>query len=234
MLLLLVTLSSLLLAGIMTAVAWRTSYEERRRSEARVAALAADIHPDLDLRPPARAAAASPDLFRAQPGDQRERSGVAAVAGALVVLAIGAAAVVLSGTRTVSQNEGVNVSNPQPAAEPVRAVSPPAAPAPLELVGLSHEREGNQLVVRGTIRNPQASVPVDNVTAVVFLFNRDGGFLTSSRAGIAAASLAPGAEASFTVTVPDAGDVGRYRVSFRTDDRVLPHVDRRIANDDQS
>ena len=42
--LLLVTLASTVLAAIMSFVAWRTAGDERRRSEARIAALAADIH----------------------------------------------------------------------------------------------------------------------------------------------------------------------------------------------
>ena len=44
MTLLLVTLISMLLAAIMSAVAWHSSREERRRSDARIAALAAEIH----------------------------------------------------------------------------------------------------------------------------------------------------------------------------------------------
>ena len=40
-------------------------------------------------------------------------------------------------------------------------------------------------------------------------------------------ALGPGGEAAFVVTMPRAGDAGRYRVSFRTDDRVVSHVDRR-------
>ena len=31
----------------------------------------------------------------------------------------------------------------------------------------------------------------------------------------------------FTVTLPGAADVGRYRVSFRTSEGIVPHVDRR-------
>ena len=51
MLLLFVTLVSLLVAVVMSVVAWRAAGEERRRSDARVATLAADIHGgDLDLR----------------------------------------------------------------------------------------------------------------------------------------------------------------------------------------
>ena len=44
MFLLLVTLLSMLLAAIMSVIAWRIAGDERRRSDARVAALAADIH----------------------------------------------------------------------------------------------------------------------------------------------------------------------------------------------
>jgi len=40
-------------------------------------------------------------------------------------------------------------------------------------------------------------------------------------------ALVPGGESRFIVSVPSAADVGRYRVSFRTDDRVVAHVDRR-------
>ena len=43
MFLLIVTVTSMLLAAIMSAIAWRLSGDERRRSDARVAALAAEI-----------------------------------------------------------------------------------------------------------------------------------------------------------------------------------------------
>jgi hypothetical protein len=59
------------------------------------------------------------------------------------------------------------------------------------------------------------------------MFNQNGAFVTSGRATVDASALEPGAEAPFVVTVPGAADVGRYRVSFRTDDHVVPHVDKR-------
>jgi hypothetical protein len=43
--------------------------------------------------------------------------------------------------------------------------------------------------------------------------------------------LKAGDESPFTVDVPDARDVVRYRVSFRVGDRVLTHVDRRERGD---
>ena len=79
--------------------------------------------------------------------------------------------------------------------------------------------------IRGMVRNPARGASVNGLTAVVFLFDRDGALITTARAAID--SLAPGAESPFVVTIPHATDVGRYRVSFRTDDRIVPHIDRR-------
>src|SRR5262249_30210983 len=100
-------------------------------------------------------------------------------------------------------------------------------PVPLELVALGHERDGDRLTVRGVVRNPAAGTVVDGVAAVVFLVGRDGSFITSGRTDVESGRLAPGSESRFVVTLPTTTDVGRYRVSFRTDDRVIPHVDRR-------
>ena len=51
---------------------------------------------------------------------------------------------------------------------------------------------------------------------------------------MAVTALAAGAEAPFVVTLPDADSVDRYRVSFRTDDRIVPHVDRRGRRRDRT
>src|SRR5471032_1228641 len=61
MLLLIVTLVSMLLAAIMSVVAWWLAVDERRRSDARVEALAADIH-DGDIHE-----RAAPDFDAATP-----------------------------------------------------------------------------------------------------------------------------------------------------------------------
>jgi len=112
------------------------------------------------------------------------------------------------------------------AADSTAASAAAAAPAPLELVALGHERAGDQLTVRGTVRNPSGTA-MDRLTAVVLLLTPEGDLLTSGNAAIDAPALAPGAESTFAVTLPAAGDVGRYRVSFRTGDRLVSHVDRR-------
>lgn len=213
---------SLVLSITMSAVAWRLAREERRRSRARVAVLASDLA-DLDLHP-AGAVAPGPDLFRAQePGPSRFTA----------VLAVGVFAVATPVALIV-----VTGRHGQPGAEPVAAEMPrtgatapgprtTAESAPLELVALGHEREGDGIIVRGVVRNPMAGVERDRVAVVIFLFNRDGGFLTSGLAAVDVPALAPGSQSDFIVTVPHAGEVGRYRVSFRSDDRIVPHIDRR-------
>jgi len=103
-----------------------------------------------------------------------------------------------------------------------------AKTAALELLSMRHEREGNALTVTGLVRNGGAG-PADRLIAVVFAFDRSGNFLTSGRAPVEFLSLAPGDESPFKVSVPNAGDVGRYRVSFRTEAGVVRHVDRRQA-----
>jgi hypothetical protein len=104
------------------------------------------------------------------------------------------------------------------------------ARAPLELIALEHDRDDSRLVVRGIVRNPASTITLKGLTAVVLVFSRDGGFIASGRAAAAVTALAPGAETPFVVTLPDADSVDRYRVSFRTDDRIVPHVDRRGRN----
>jgi hypothetical protein len=102
-----------------------------------------------------------------------------------------------------------------------------AAALPLELVALGHERAGDQLTVRGVVRNPASGAAMDRLTAVVLLFTPDGGFLASGRAVVEPPALSPGGESTFAVTMPRAGEVGRYRVSFRADDKLIAHLDRR-------
>jgi hypothetical protein len=218
------TLVSLLVAIVMTAVAWRLSAEERRRSSGRVATLAADIHDgDFDLRSDASdgdESAPVGDLFTvAQPAQSGTRFATVIACGVIVVGTLATATLLLSsGSRSAKAGTAEN-NRTTPAAQ--------AEAVPLELLALGHDRTGDELTVRGVIRNPASGVAVDRLTAVVFLFNRDGGFLTSGRASVESPALVPGGESRFVVSVPSAADVGRYRVSFRTDDRVVPHVDRR-------
>jgi hypothetical protein len=228
MFLLLVTLTSMLLAAIMGAIAWRIGGDERRRSEARIAALAAEIDAephlatDRDSRFTTMPDGVPPDsdLFAAAAPRAGSRWAAVVSAGVLV-LGTAAAVIVLS--------RGASVVGARAASGPAAPITPRPAAGPLELVALGHEREADRLIVRGVVRNPAAGAPLDRLTAVVFLFSRDGGFLTSGHAALEPSTLRPGSDTSFAVTVPGAAGVGRYRVSFRTTDGIVPHVDRRDA-----
>jgi hypothetical protein len=245
--LLIVTVSSMLLAAVMSVIAWRIAAQERRRSEARVAALAAEIHApaaksarvasfqsqrstqrwddDLAIRSVIEHRDAVPDLFV----QQTRRSGTGLVAAGLLFVAAAIGAIALLRPGLPLRGNGKAAEHPAEAA-PATAVSQPSAPAdgmPLELVALGHTRDGDRLTVRGVVRNPPSGAVADGLTAVVFVFGADGGFLTSGRAIIEARALRPGSESAFVVVVPGATAVVRYRVSFRSGDRIVPHVDRR-------
>jgi len=268
MILITLTLVAIVVAVVMSVVALRITAEERRRSDARVARLAADIfEPVTPVDSPARAVSAAPavkvpaasarriepdldlhaptDRFRTvsavhqaapdkidvpvmsgdmfattQPEESGSRLATAAVFGVLVVGTLATVALLLgSGSHRASAAT--------PAETRVAAGASHAEPAPLELVALGHERERDHLTVRGVVRNPSSGTVVDGLAAVVFLFGRDGNFITSGRTDVETTHLGPGGESRFVVTVQTSADVGRYRVSFRTDDRVIPHVDRR-------
>jgi len=107
------------------------------------------------------------------------------------------------------------------------AAVPATTEAPLELVSLRHERRGATLNVTGLVRNPAGGVAIDKLSAVVFLFDQQGGFLSSARANVDYLKLGPGDESPFVISLEAPANVARYRVSFRTDGGIVPHVDRR-------
>ena len=102
--------------------------------------------------------------------------------------------------------------------------------SPLELVSLTHARQNQKLAVSGLVRNPAAGKPIEHLSAVVFLFDRMGTFVTSSRANVDFLKLGAGDESPFVVSLDAPVTVARYRVSFRTDDGIVPHIDRRGAS----
>jgi len=226
--LILVTLLSLALAAVMTVVAWRLAREERRRSDARVAVLAADIQPsgDLPLQHHEPVVTAN-DLFTGTADRPASSSRAAAMVVGAAAVVIVAAFLWSSGSRSsaASSAQSPMSENRGAPAVPAKRAESTTATIPLELTALTHERDANRLTVRGLVRNPANGGAVQGITAVVFLFDRSGDFVTSGRAAIDA--LPPGGESPFVVTIPDVKDVGRYRVSFRTEDRIVPHIDQR-------
>jgi hypothetical protein len=212
--LIVLTCASVAAAAAFAFSAWRTRADEARRSAARVAALSAAIDASEPLEPAkAGSHTSSPvaitSMFTTAPGASLSgrpllKTGMfAALATALVVI--------------------VAMANRDHAAAPVIT----AEGAALELVSMRHARDGGTLTVSGLVRNPRAAAPRSHITAVVFAFDRSGGFIASGRAGLDFTNLGPGDESPFVVKVPGVAGAARYRVSFRTEDGIVRHLDRR-------
>jgi hypothetical protein len=196
--------------------AWHLLREERRRSAARVAALSSAI----DATRPAAPATGVAELFSATPS-------AAATGSPLIKAAAGIAMAIVLIVIVASANRGAE--SPPETASQARSASTRGT-APLELISMRHTREGDTLTVSGLVRNPRAGASVARVTAIILTFNRGGSYLTSGRAQLDFTTLEPGDESPFVVTIPGAADVGRYRVSFRTEDGVVRHIDRRSSD----
>lgn len=248
-LLIAITVASLGAALALGVVARRASQEERRRAVARVAALSAAARgEDVEPRPGAVARGPeptpaggttrpwkqasisqpeSPEAFGREAGapevpvhagflgaDTPAREGTGRQRGLAAAAAVLA---VVVGTFAVARIGG--------GAEATGSAG--AAPASLELLSLRHEREGAVLSVAGLVRNPPTGANVERVSVIVFLFDQQGTFVSSARAPIDFVKLTAGDESPFVVKMQAPQAVARYRVSFRTDDGTLPHVDRR-------
>ncbi len=247
-----ITVVSLIVALVMSVTAWRLIRDDKQRSAARIAALSAaaaddeieepfpQVQPvtDRPRAPWSRApfdsteSTAPVDSVSLKVGAAHDvaptHSHSSGFLGAIVEerqtgsgqrsLAIAAVAlfVILSGGLVwmMSGPEGTT---------PV-AVGPNS---PLELVSLTHTRQNQKLAVSGLVRNPVSGTPVEKLSAVVFLFDRLGTFVSSSRAHVDFLKLGAGDESPFVVSLDAPATVSRYRVSFRTDDGVVPHIDRR-------
>ncbi len=203
--LLVLTIGSLAAAGGCGALAWRLLHEERRRSTARVAALAAAI----DGADPAAVSPGIGELFAPTHSDAARGTPAIKVAAGVVMAIILLVAVAV--------NRGERAGTTRPA----------AVAAPLELLSMRHGRQGDTLTVSGLVRNPRGGGDIARVTAVVFAFDRAGTFVASGRAPLDFTTLDPGDESPFVVSIPNVSEVGRYRVSFRTGDGAMRHVDRR-------
>jgi hypothetical protein len=247
-----ITIVSLVVALVMSVAAWRMMSDEKKRSAARVAALSVaagvtDAVDDVPLqiasdpKPPTKAPWSSPRVAPMAPvAPATPAAPVAAVAPALSHASgfLGAAEVERdSGGRQrslafaavilfVILSGGLAWMMSGPRGTSAVAVGPNS---PLELVSLSHARQNDKLAVSGLVRNPASGEPVERLSAVVFLFDRAGTFVTSSRANVDFLKLGAGDESPFVVSLDAPPTVARYRVSFRTDDGIVPHIDRRAS-----
>jgi hypothetical protein len=210
---------SLIIAMAMGVILFKVLREERQRSDARVAMLAAaSARFDLPLavrepaivHEPAPVTQTSGELF-AVADDQSPWGRRAGVAAAL------AAVMTVAGYALLPAKSGA----PEPSAAAAQS-------QPLELLSLTHTQQPSGLTISGTVYNPRGGAPVSQVFASAILFGPDGNFLTSARAPLDFTTLRPGDESPFVIPVPVTGSVARYRIGFRAaDGSVIAHIDRR-------
>jgi hypothetical protein len=206
----LVALSTIavLVACAAAAYAWRISRNDRFRSEARVAALAAAIDGTAGDVPSA--------MFEPTPRTRLQGRPLLKL-GVGFAMAVGI--IVLAAMSTDRRATSAAGPAPAPTAQSTQE---------LELLSMRHARAGGNMTVTGLVRN-RGEATAAAIMAVVFVFDRDGGFVASGRAPLEFARIANGDESPFQVTIPDVKEVGRYRVSFRTESGIVPHVDRRAT-----
>src|SRR5438067_994455 len=142
--LILVTLLSMALAAVMTVLAWRLAREQRRRSDARVAALAVEIRGGRDRDLPLHhvaSVATSHDLFDAASGQAAPPSRRGAVIiGAVAVAGCAALLWSFSSHSNASARSG-RTATASAQAKQIQASSA----APLELTALTHDRDADRL-----------------------------------------------------------------------------------------
>lgn len=237
--LIVITLLSIAVTGALLVYAARLQRLEREREDARVAALAMELQLEPDATPPPRRPASvsiepfdppldlgdhvvavdserrtDASLFeRPRATTSAKRIGMVS-AGALVV-AVAAGGVYLTSAHS------------RAAGSPTAGRQVTRSARALELVRLEQEKTHGTLTVRGVVRNPDGAARRRGVSATVFVFDGSGAFVASARAGIDDQTLEAGDESPFTVKVPGAAAGTRYRVSFRIDREIVPHVDRR-------
>ena len=238
-----VTIISLLLAWAMAIVSWQRVRAERRRGDARVAALLAELAGRPATRGEAArerrwpverpaAMAAGPPRRGRPPGTPRlpfavpaapppRRLRPAAPAGPAARTRWGhRLAAIAVGTVLVA---GVSLADRTP-------LRPDGEAVPVELLSLDHRRQGDYLAVSGSLRNPPAGRERTKLSVTATALDRTGAIIGTGQTPLPVAVLPPGGETAFTIALPDADLIGRYRVSFMEDRSKLPHVDRRGPN----
>ena len=199
------------LAIFFGALSWRLVHQDRLRSASRVAALSDAIDEATMGESPVDTVSVQPEFLAHERPVVRTQSFFKLAVGVAMTVIV----VIVFATLGATRSGGTTAA----AAAAIKSPS-------LELLSMRHVREADALTVTGLVRNG-GSGSADRLIAVVFAFDRSGNFLASGRAPIDFLSLAPGDESPFKVSVPNAGEVGRYRVSFRTEAGIVKHVDRR-------
>jgi hypothetical protein len=210
---------SIAAAVVCATIAWHASHEEQRRSDARVAALAAavdgageDAVGGAGAPSPGHAMFERPEFVAVS-----RNPTLVAVAGITVTVAVlGGLILATRGAAETSPNPGGTAASTQPA----------SAQPQLELLAMRDARHRDTLTISGLVRNGRGA-EADHLTAVILAFGRDGHFLATGWAPLEITRLRPGEESPFVVSVAGVRDAQRYRVTFRNEQGVVRHVDMR-------
>ena len=203
-----VAIVSACVAAAFAVYAWRTAEQERRRSDARVAALSDAIDPPRREGPP--------PIFGHVPATGlhpllKIAGGFGTVVAVIVIVAM-----------TTDALERNRKPNPQAA---VPAAVPADAP-PVELETMNHVHQGDVLIVSGIVRNI-SNRDTARLSAEITAFGPNGTLVARGRAPIEAAVLHAGQSSRFNIRLEAVRTVGRYRVSFQDSAGVVRHVDAR-------
>jgi hypothetical protein len=223
-----VTMLSLVVAAVSGVMAWRVLRAERLRAAARVLSLESaidgeeivyrtvddDAVHDFAWETPALTLAPQAPTNRLLADDsvQEERSSRHwTMLTAAACLVAGVVVIVLMAMFADRSDR----STP-----PADAAAKPT----LELMSMTHTRQGGALIVSGLVHNA-STTEATALTTIVTALDRDGQIVARGSASLS--GLAPGKTLPFSVRIDHPGPLGRYRVSFRSSGGVLPHVDRR-------
>jgi hypothetical protein len=220
-------ISTLSVAVVVLAVmTFLRARADRRRSDARVAALAAAIDdtrwtPGLGIGADSDFMPESPAAVSLVVPDVERPSRLPAFAGAALVV------VAASTLLFVGMNRGSRAPRETPT---------PMASS-IELLSMRHSLDRETLIVSGLVRNPTTS-GTPGLSAVISVLGQDGQVVARGESALDSVVLGPGKETTFRVSVSDVVDPGRYRVAFVNGSQIVPHVDRRsdlartaLAND---
>lgn len=225
--------ASLLVAAAMSVVAWRLARDTRARAAARI-----ELLTNLAF---AEGVPVHPAPARDEPWETEFQSETGAPVGAMFSarqepsapgrrwVALAAVAVLMAGTTAAFTL--FSDAAPASPAERAGAVAPAAESrdAPIELLSLQHRTTASGTFdVTGVVRNPAEGRPLHDMVAVVDLFGPHDRLLTSRRQPIELPVLLAGESSAFSVAIPKAAGVARYRVEFRLNGRdTIAHVDLR-------
>jgi hypothetical protein len=199
---LVITAAACLAAVLCAFQIWRLMRDDRRRSEARVAALAAVIDAPGDS---------------GRPGIFGERSRMPSSRHPLLKVAVGFTAVVAI---------IIVVAMASDLHDEVDRAPKVAPPPSLALLSMQHERQAETFTITGVVGNQGASA-AEGLSAVILAFDRTGNTVARVRAPIERQVLTAGERSSFRIAIPHGADISRYLVSFESDGGVIRHLDRR-------